>query len=52
MRSRDPNSVSGVKIDVLGGSRWSVALTAAFLTVGDAFDPARGWIAATRPGPS
>ena len=52
MSSRDPNSVSGVKMLVLGGSSRSAAFTAALCTTGGALEPGFGVIAATRPGPS
>ena len=47
--TRDPNSVSGVKIDVAGGSSRSMLFTAAFLTTGGAPVPGRGSIAAIVP---
>ena len=46
MRKREPNSVSGVKIDVHGGSTASVVLSAAFFTTGGAPVPSRGTNAA------
>ena len=52
MSRRDPNSVSGVKMLVLGGSSRSIAATAALRTTGGAAVPGRGVIAATRPGPA
>jgi alkylation response protein AidB-like acyl-CoA dehydrogenase len=48
-RKRDPNSVSGVKIDVTGGSTASVVFNAAFFTTGGAPVPGRGVNAAMVP---
>ena len=49
MRNREPNSVSGVKILVAGGSSCSVLFTAAFFTTGGAPVPGFGSNAAIVP---
>jgi hypothetical protein len=49
MRNRAPNSVSGVKIDVHGGSTASVVFNAAFRTVAGAPVPSRGTKASIVP---
>ena len=49
MRNREPNSVSGVKMLVDGGSSWSVDFTAALLHDGGAPVPGFGSKAAMVP---
>jgi hypothetical protein len=49
IRKREPNSVSGVKIRVDGGSRRSVLFTAAFFTTSGAPVPGFGRNAAIVP---
>jgi hypothetical protein len=49
IRKREPNSVSGVKMRVEGGSMRSVLFTAAFLTTGGAPVPGFGTKASIAP---